>query len=112
MANFFGSFGWKRYLAALIGTLTSIAVGIPVLAPLIPVLTWAAAVLGGTGVTHASVKGTIAENIPSTIASVIAVLLLICETVPQLAWAVPALQLLAAIFGGATLATGVSKKKK
>lgn len=101
------SLGIKRFLAAVVSTILAIVVTIPGAAPIIPILTALAAALGVTGLAHATGAGTLNGLNPANIASVIAFLLLVCRQIPQLAFLIPILEILAAIFGGATISNGL-----
>lgn len=101
------SLGLKRYITALVGLFISVASTVPALAPLVILLTKLNAALGVVGVAHGAGAGTILANLPSTLASIVVVLLAIAQQIPQLAAFVPVLQLILAALGGATVTKGL-----
>lgn len=71
------SVGFKRRLTALLAVVRQLAASFTFLTPVIPVLDWLAAMLGGVAVTHAAVEGTVKEFPAATITSVLAMLRLL-----------------------------------
>ena len=110
MKKLLESLGIKRYLATVISGITAVVAGIPALAFLIPILTAASAALGITGVANATVSGTIKQYKLNSIASIVAVLILVCHQVPSLAIYLPVLQAIAALLGGSAVAKGLVEK--
>lgn len=100
MKNLLASLGLKRYLAAIVSGITSIVVGIPGLAFLIPILTAISAALGATGIVHGTVSSNLLQYKITGLASIVAILILVCEQVPQLKPYLPILQAIAAALGG------------
>lgn len=100
-ANMFSSKGLKRRLASLVSVMSSIAMSVPALAGVVPILQWVAAALGGVGVTHAVTEGTVGQAKAASWASIFAVLLALTTQVPAFAPFAPLIQVLATIFGTA-----------
>lgn len=106
LTDVFFTAGTKRYIASLLITLAGICRTIPAVAAYAVILEQAAAVIGGVGIAHAGVKGTVTKFKLSSLASVLSILLAVAPAVPQLAPFVPLLNLLAMLFGAGAVVKG------
>lgn len=109
------SSGVKRRISALIGTVTALALTTPELAGLATVLQAVNAWLGGASLAHATVSGTALRQGAKSIsfaALIQAAIGVIAAKAPELAVAVPFLQVLAATLGAFGLGVASVKTKK
>lgn len=107
MPKILESDGLKREIAGIIQSLILVISPIPGLGFLVPILTVASAILGGTGLIHAGILGSFLNRIFSTLASVLAIAILIAAQIPAALPYIPLMQKLAALLGAAGY---VSKK--
>lgn len=103
------SLGFKRYIASMLTALASVMLTIPTLASSASVIQSAAAAIGAVGLAHAFRAKTLATGLLASLTSVISILVVAADTVPQLAPYRAVILLLAAVLGISTTARGIQK---
>lgn len=97
------SVGFKRRLAAFIAMAAQLAAAFPVLAPVLPLLNWAAGLLGTAGVLHSVPANTTTKYLSGTLTSVLVALLVAAQYLPALEAYVPFINKLILILGTLTV---------
>lgn len=103
----FKTLGYKRYIASLLVTLAGICRAIPAVAIYADLLEQAAAVIGGAGLAHAAAGKNVKAFKLSSLTSVLAIIIAVAPSIPQLAPFVPLLNLIAMLLGAGTVAKGL-----
>lgn len=103
------SFGLKRYLAAFLSSLLAVIASTPGLAPLLPVVTYIAGALGLTGLLHGAAAKNLGKHKPVNFAALLALLVAVVESTPQLQPWAPLARLLASWFGAAVVGHTLAK---
>jgi hypothetical protein len=75
----------KRVIASALATATSVLTFIPGTSEVVAALIWITGILGGVGVSHAAIAGTLGANNLATLSSVLSALVLVFQSVPELA---------------------------
>lgn len=103
------SLGLKRKLASFLSVVLAVAASVPEGADIAPYVMYIASFFGITGLVHAGAAGTVGKYKNATIASILSVLIGFAAQYPLLAPYLPLLYTLAAVFGGAALASDKTK---